>query len=177
MLTAQDKWHTAKGSESQFGVWLRPSWKPEWSMILGPDPLSPFPFLRNSQRGKKCPSSKFLQTIIFQFKIFRMEYFLHQMMWVRWNDFQIAVVSWHWLGVIFFHLKPRRRIGVAIGEYVLDLGEISDLFTGPVMSQRKQVIQEVSSLFFFTKPAVQALLSRRVVEIVCAPFWINKNVE
>ncbi|KAL9958442.1 hypothetical protein ACROYT_G035454 [Oculina patagonica] len=38
--------------------------------------------------------------------------------------------------------NPRHRIGVAIGEYVLDLSEISDLFTGPLMSQRKSVLQE-----------------------------------
>ena len=55
------------------------------------------------------------------------------------------------LSLYFFpstFLKPRRRIGVAIGEYVLDLCEISDLFTGPVMSQRKQVLQEVRNIFF-----------------------------
>lgn len=44
----------------------------------------------------------------------------------------------------FCDQQPRHRIGVAIGEKVLDLAEISDLFTGPLMSQRKSVFREVS---------------------------------
>lgn len=33
-------------------------------------------------------------------------------------------------------------MGVAIGDYVLDLTEIADLFTGPIMSQKKSSLQE-----------------------------------
>ena len=46
---------------------------------------------------------------------------------------------------IICDLQPRHRIGVAIGEHVLDLAEISELFTGPLMSQRKSVLEEVRS--------------------------------
>lgn len=34
-------------------------------------------------------------------------------------------------------------MGVAIGDYVLDLTEIADLFTGPIMSQKKSSLQGV----------------------------------
>lgn len=51
--------------------------------------------------------------------------------------------NWNWR--LFFDPEPRHRIGVAVGEYMLDLAEISDLFTGPLMSKRKSVLQEVRS--------------------------------
>ncbi|KAJ7372879.1 hypothetical protein OS493_016806 [Desmophyllum pertusum] len=45
-------------------------------------------------------------------------------------------------GVFSTSDNQKPRIGVAIGEYVLDLSEIINLFTGPLMSQRKSVLQE-----------------------------------
>ncbi|KAM7428859.1 hypothetical protein ABFA07_020222 [Porites harrisoni] len=45
-------------------------------------------------------------------------------------------------GVFSTSVNPRHRIGVAIGEHVLDLCGISEFFTGPVMSQRKAALQE-----------------------------------
>ncbi|XP_073230518.1 fumarylacetoacetase-like isoform X2 [Porites lutea] len=45
-------------------------------------------------------------------------------------------------GVFSTSVNPRHRIGVAIGEHVLDLCGISEFFTGPVMSQRKEALQE-----------------------------------
>lgn len=45
-------------------------------------------------------------------------------------------------GVFSTSVNPRHRIGVAVGEHVLDLCGISEFFTGPVMSQRKAALQE-----------------------------------
>lgn len=58
--------------------------------------------------------------------------------------FHLSLAYWSWR--LFCDPQPRHRIGVAIGEHVLDLAEISDLFTGPLMSQRKSVLQEVRSI-------------------------------
>ena len=38
------------------------------------------------------------------------------------------------------HLQPRQRIGVAIGEYVLDMSAVAPLFfTGPTLGPQQQV--------------------------------------
>ena len=38
------------------------------------------------------------------------------------------------------HLQPRQRIGVAIGEYVLDVSAVAPLFfTGPTLGPQQQV--------------------------------------
>ncbi|XP_068688621.1 fumarylacetoacetase-like [Montipora foliosa] len=55
------------------------------------------------------------------------------------NHFSIQNLPY---GVFCTSGNPKPRIGVAIGEYVLELSEISDLFTGPVMSQTKEVLKE-----------------------------------
>uniref|UniRef100_A0A8C9VT86 Fumarylacetoacetase n=1 Tax=Scleropages formosus TaxID=113540 RepID=A0A8C9VT86_SCLFO len=38
--------------------------------------------------------------------------------------------------------KPRRRIGVAIGDQILDLSEIKSLFTGPALAPHQHVFEE-----------------------------------
>ncbi|XP_074627785.1 fumarylacetoacetase-like [Acropora palmata] len=45
-------------------------------------------------------------------------------------------------GIFSTSSNPKPRIGVAIGEYVLDLSEMSDLLTGPVIAKRKSVLHE-----------------------------------
>jgi hypothetical protein len=47
-------------------------------------------------------------------------------------------------------LQPTKRIGVAIGDQILDLSVIKDLFTGSHISQHKDVFSEVSYLRFAT---------------------------
>ena len=39
---------------------------------------------------------------------------------------------------------PRHRIGVAIGDYVLDLSSVSHLFTGPLMSGHQDSLRASS---------------------------------
>ncbi|XP_020613018.1 fumarylacetoacetase-like [Orbicella faveolata] len=90
-------------------------------------------------------------------------------------------------GVFSTSDNPRHRIGVAIGEHVLDLAEISDLFTGPLMSQRKSVLQEQTLNAFMglgkeawkeTRCTLQRLLSRDEIEgdIKCKPGRIHLPV-
>ena len=40
-------------------------------------------------------------------------------------------------------LQPKRRIGVAIGDQILDLSVILSLFRGPVMSKHQDVFDQV----------------------------------
>ena len=47
-------------------------------------------------------------------------------------------------GVFSTQEEPRHRIGVAIGDYVLDLSSISHLFTGPLMSGHQDSLQSSS---------------------------------
>lgn len=42
-----------------------------------------------------------------------------------------------------FLLQPKHRIGVAIGDYVLDLSQIAHLFNGDVLKQHQDVFKEV----------------------------------
>lgn len=42
--------------------------------------------------------------------------------------------------------QPKHRIGVAIGDQILDLSVIKSLFQGPVMSQQQDVFDQVSLL-------------------------------
>lgn len=55
------------------------------------------------------------------------------------NHFPIQNIPY---GIFSTSDDPRHRVGVAIGDYVLDLTEIADLFTGPIMSQKKSSLQE-----------------------------------
>eukprot|EP00794_Sanderia_malayensis_P017357 gene17357-19091_t len=48
------------------------------------------------------------------------------------------------LMIILAENKPSRRIGVAIGEYVLDLSAIKHFFTGPHLSSNQSVFQQPS---------------------------------
>lgn len=41
--------------------------------------------------------------------------------------------------------QPRHRIGVAIGDQILDLSVIKSLFQGPVISKHQNVFDQVSS--------------------------------
>ena len=47
--------------------------------------------------------------------------------------------------VSFVCLQPKHRIGVAIGDFVLDLSVIKHLFNGPVMSTKQHVFEQVSN--------------------------------
>ena len=47
-------------------------------------------------------------------------------------------------GVFSTAEDPRHRIGVAIGEYVLDLSSVSHLFTGPLMSSHTASLRSSS---------------------------------
>lgn len=40
--------------------------------------------------------------------------------------------------------QPKRRIGVAIGDQILDLSVIKSLFRGPVLSKHQDVFEQVS---------------------------------
>lgn len=39
--------------------------------------------------------------------------------------------------------QPRQRIGVAIGDQILDLSVIKHLFTGPILSKHQDVFNQV----------------------------------
>ena len=56
-----------------------------------------------------------------------------------------------------YGIQPTKRIGVAIGEHVLDLSAVSHLFTGPELSGRKEVLKSSSlnALMSLGKPAWQ----------------------
>ena len=41
-------------------------------------------------------------------------------------------------------LQPRHRIGVAIGDKILDLSVVAHLFNGPVMSANQDVFNQVN---------------------------------
>lgn len=49
-----------------------------------------------------------------------------------------------------FPQQPRHRIGVAIGDQILDLSVIKSLFVGPVMSKHQDVFDQVR--FQISKP-------------------------
>ena len=53
--------------------------------------------------------------------------------------------SWLTLFFFFFWLQPKRRIGVAIGDLVLDLSVISThaLFRGPLLADKSHVFHSV----------------------------------
>ena len=72
-------------------------------------------------------------------------------------------------GVFSTPEDPRHRIGVAIGDYVLDLSSVSHLFTGPLMAGHQASLQSSSlnSLMGLshahwaeTRATLQSLLSR-----------------
>lgn len=50
-------------------------------------------------------------------------------------------------------MKPRQRIGVAIGDEILDLSVVKNLFDGPVLRNHQNVFDEVkySSCFVITQ--------------------------
>lgn len=43
-------------------------------------------------------------------------------------------------GIFSTNTSPRKRIGVAIGDYVLDLSQVKHLFNGPAMAQHQHVL-------------------------------------
>ncbi|XP_013924945.1 PREDICTED: fumarylacetoacetase-like [Thamnophis sirtalis] len=45
--------------------------------------------------------------------------------------------------------RPRHRIGVAIGDQVLDLSSVKHLFDGPVLSKQHHVFEQVLRVFFW----------------------------
>ena len=47
---------------------------------------------------------------------------------------------------VIYLLQPQHRIGVAIGDRVLDLGEVRHLFDGPILSDKWDVLQKVRRL-------------------------------
>lgn len=55
--------------------------------------------------------------------------------------------------VYFFLLQPRHRIGVAIGDQVLDLSAVKHLFDGPVLSKQRHVFEQVSFFLFLGEPS------------------------
>ena len=72
-------------------------------------------------------------------------------------------------GVFSTPEEPRHRIGVAIGDYVLDLSSIAHLFTGPLMSGHQDSLRasSLNSLMSLshahwaeTRSTLQTLLSR-----------------
>ena len=44
------------------------------------------------------------------------------------------------------HSQPTPRIGVAIGDFVLDLTQVANLFTGPCLSAHSDVFMKVCML-------------------------------
>jgi fumarylacetoacetase len=50
---------------------------------------------------------------------------------------------------MFFIKNPNKRVGVAIGDYVLDLSAISGLFKGPNLSQKASALFNSSTLNAF----------------------------
>ena len=50
--------------------------------------------------------------------------------------------------VLIFSTKPRHRIGVAIGDQILDLSVIKTLFTGPNLSKHQEVFDQVQIFAF-----------------------------
>ena len=69
--------------------------------------------------------------------------------WASTSYLQGRVLSLKWI-LKYFHstvftsiFQPVKRIGVAIGEYVLDLSQVTHFFKGPVLSQNKDVFKEV----------------------------------
>lgn len=72
-------------------------------------------------------------------------------------------------GVFSTEGNTRHRIGVAIGDYVLDVGEVVHLFTGPVMSQNHAVLKKETLNTFMglgsaawkeTRATLQKILSK-----------------
>ncbi|KAH7696262.1 fumarylacetoacetase-like, partial [Aphelenchoides avenae] len=55
------------------------------------------------------------------------------------SDFPIENLPY---GVFSTKTNPRRRIGVAIGEKILDLSVIAHLFTGPQLKSHQDVFQK-----------------------------------
>lgn len=49
---------------------------------------------------------------------------------------------WYSITINFF--QPTHRIGVAIGDFILDLSQISHLFDGPVLKHHQDVFKKVS---------------------------------
>ena len=47
------------------------------------------------------------------------------------------------LHVVLFVLQPKPRIGVAIGDEILDLSAVKHLFDGPVLRSQQHVFEEV----------------------------------
>lgn len=60
-------------------------------------------------------------------------------------------------------MQPKCRIGVAIGDQILDLSVIKSLFQGPVISKRQDVFDQVCSLSLFTPVTESSVMSHAVV--------------
>ncbi|VDK55170.1 unnamed protein product [Anisakis simplex] len=48
--------------------------------------------------------------------------------------------------------QPKKRIGVAIGDYILDLSAVKHLFTGPIFSSKQHVFEEETLNAFMSLP-------------------------
>jgi hypothetical protein len=64
--------------------------------------------------------------------------------------FHILVVSlaWNFFFYVLAILQPTHRIGVAIGDQILDLKQIAHLFTGPELKNHQHVFKEVGLSLF-----------------------------
>lgn len=52
--------------------------------------------------------------------------------------------------MLFFFVKSHPRVGVAIGDHVLDVSAVQNLFTGPIMSKNASVFNEVTTRLITT---------------------------
>lgn len=74
---------------------------------------------------------------------------------------------------VFASIQPRHRIGVAIGDQVLDLSVIKSFFNGPSLSARQDVFDQVISTFFILKQNSWLIHNEALLVIkrcVSAPF-------
>lgn len=56
------------------------------------------------------------------------------------------------MNVLFFDpFQATPRIGVAIGDFILDLSIVAHLFTGPLLKNQQQVFKEVIRIIFHVK--------------------------
>lgn len=82
-------------------------------------------------------------------------------------------------GIFSTEENQRKRIGVAIGDYVLDLSLVKDLFTGPIMSHHQNVLNESTLNDFMSlgRPAWHEA-REKLMEILSADSSILRdNVE
>jgi hypothetical protein len=57
--------------------------------------------------------------------------------------FMYGLLCLNMYDMFIFSTKPRHRIGVAIGDQILDLSVIKSLFTGPSLSKHQEVFDQV----------------------------------